>query len=326
MNRPILTCAFLVLAVGALQAQQQQQTQPADPYQGESHPPADDIITAAPPETPAKPPAGKPLVAPPASTPASAPVAAQPAPPADPALVNRGTGNTADGTDNGVVQVVPGDDTPAAQDPTLSTRSYSGDPDGDIVHPYPGGPNTLPAGTMIRARLLTLLSTAGSQRGDEFRARVASDVLQDGNVLIPTGAEIDGRVVEVSEGHPGGHGTLRLRPDTVILPDGSHFRLDAQVVGTPGTNANVSSEGVINGGSRWKKDGLEYGGAAGAGAVTGAVIAGPVGAAAGSLIGASLITVHLLTAHPQAVLKSGTVLVFTLNSHLTLTPTTTPGS
>ena len=321
MNRPILTCAFLVLAVGALQAQQQQQTQPADPYQGESHPPADDTITAAPPETPAKPPAGKPLV-----TPAAAPMAAQPAPASDPALVNRATGTAGDRTDNGVVQVAPGDGNSAVQEPTLSTRSYASDPDGDIVHPYPGGPNTLPAGTMIRARLLTLLSTAGSQRGDEFRARVASDVLQDGNVLIPTGAEIDGRVVEVSGGHPGGHGTLRLRPDIVILPDGSRFRLDAQVVGTPGANANVSSEGVIGGGSRWKKDGLEYGGAAGAGAVTGAVIAGPVGAAAGSIIGASLITVHLLTAHPQAVLKSGTVLVFTLNSHLTLTPTTTPGS
>jgi len=42
-------------------------------------------------------------------------------------------------------------------------------------------------------------------------------------VLIPAGAEIDGRVVEVSRGHTGGHGTMRLRPETVILPDGMRY-------------------------------------------------------------------------------------------------------
>ena len=58
-----------------------------------------------------------------------------------------------------------------------------------------------------------------------FKSHVASDVLQDGQVLIPAGAEIDGRVVEVSEGHAGGHGSIRLRPDMVILPDGRRFHM-----------------------------------------------------------------------------------------------------
>ena len=171
---------------------------------------------------------------------------------------------------------------------------------------------------MIRVHLLTRLSTASSQRGDEFRATVASDVLQDGQVLIPAGSEIDGRVVEVSSGSPGGHGTMRLRPDWVVLADGSRYRLDAQVTGTPGTNTRVGSEGTIAAGSRFKKDGIEYGGGVGAGVVTGAVLGGPVGALAGGIIGGGAITVHLLLDHPQAALNPGTVLIFSLNSRLNL--------
>jgi hypothetical protein len=147
---------------------------------------------------------------------------------------------------------------------------------------------------------------------------VASDVLQNGEVLIPAGAEIDGRVVAVSSGTPGGHGTLRLRPETVILADGRQFHMNAVVTGTPGSHTSVTGEGVINAGSRLKKDGIEYGGAVGAGAVTGAVLGGPVGALTGSLIGAGAITVHLLMDHPQATLEPGTVLLFTLTDPLNL--------
>ena len=107
---------------------------------------------------------------------------------------------------------------------------------------------------------------------------MASDVVQGGQVLIPAGAEIDGSVMSVSSGHPGGHGSMRLRPETVILPDGSRYRLYAQVTGTPGSRTRVGSEGAINPGSRLKRDGIEYGGAVGAGAVTGAILGGPVGA------------------------------------------------
>jgi hypothetical protein len=229
--------------------------------------------------------------------------------------------NPAYGTDDGIVSIAPPDHSTPTVHPALSTRAYN-DPDGDIVHPHPLGPGEVAEGTMIRVRLLTGLSTAQSQPGEVFKSHVASDVLQDGRVLIPAGAEIDGRVVEVSEGHTGGHGTIRLRPDTVILLDGQRFRMDAQVIGTPGSRTHVSGEGTINAGPRWKKDGIEYGGAVGAGAVTGAVIAGPVGALTGSLIGAGAITVHLLTDHPQARLEPGTVLLITLNSRLNLVATT----
>jgi len=343
MYRSILTFVFMAAICAALSAQQSpQQTSPSDPYAGVSNPPADDTIVATQPDqaTPrhAKPRAGKPLVSAPAQ---SAPVqAAQPAQSAQPAPVVE-TGQTPQqpqaaepsptstdpnsnlpnpdaavtGNDDGIVAVAP--PPTAAPGPSLSAREAA-DPDGDIVHPNPPAPGELTEGTMIRVHLLTELSTAHSQRGDEFRARVASDVIQDGQVLIPTGSEVDGRVVDVSHGTTGGHGTMRLRPDWLVLPDGSQHRLDAQVTGTPGSNARVSSEGIIAAGSRYKKDGLEYGAGVGAAVVTGAVLGGPAGALAGGLIGGAAITVHLLTSHPQATLEAGAVVIFSLNSPLKL--------
>jgi hypothetical protein len=208
----------------------------------------------------------------------------------------------------------------------LNQRAFAYDPDGDIVHPRRPGPGEVLEGTNIRVRLLQRLSTASSEDGDTFRTRVATDVLQRGQVLIPAGAEIDGKVVHVSSGHPGGHGSMRLEPETVILPDGSRFRMYAEVTGTPGSRTHVSDEGTVLPDSRLKRDGIEYGGAVGAGAVTGAIVAGPVGALTGTLIGASVVTTHLLVSHPQAVLETGTTLLFTLTEPLSLVPAATSGN
>ena len=286
-------------AMGAQQAGQ------AEPYQGTSNPPPDDtIVTSTPPAQASKPSPSQPAY----RQPASAQYQAQSST-AEPAL-----NSPADGTDNGIVQIAP--DQPAQ--PVLNQRGAAYDPDGDIVYPPPPGPGELGEGATIRVRLLERLSTVESQSGDAFRTRVASDVLQGGQVLIPAGSEIDGRVMNVSSGRPGGHGSMRLSPETVILPDGSRYRLYAQITGTPGSTTRVGSEGTINPGSRLKRDGIEYGGAVGAGAATGAFLGGPAGALTGSIIGAGVITVHLLISHPQATLESGTVLLFTLTEPLNL--------
>jgi hypothetical protein len=208
---------------------------------------------------------------------------------------------------------------PAPQ-PRLNQRPANYDPDGDIVHPDPLGPGQIEAGTMIRVRLLDNISTAYTVNGDSFRSRVASDVIQNGHVLIPAGAEIDGHVANVSTGSVGGHGSMNLRPETVILPDGSRFRLYARLSATPGSKTVVGREGTVEAGSRTKRDAIEYAGAAGTGAIAGAVIGGPVGALAGTLVGAGVVTVHLMVSHPQATLDIGTPVVFTLSERLTLTP------
>jgi len=235
---------------------------------------------------------------------------------------NQGPANAADGTDDGIVQVAP--DTSGT--PALNQRPAANDPDGDIVHPGPLPPGTLGEGAVIRVRLMDRLSTAMSQSGDEFRTRVVSDVIQDGQTLIPAGSEIDGKVAAVSSGHFGGHGSMRLQPETVILADGSRYHLFAQTTGAPGSNDRVGGEGDVTPGSRMKKVGIEYGGATGAGVVTGAIIGGPGGALAGGIIGASVITVHLLMDHPQATLDNGAVLLFTLDEPLHLVPVAQTGN
>jgi hypothetical protein len=378
MHRPILSCAFVLVGTLAFAQQQPADQQPAqqqpaqsDQYQGQSNPPADDVIVTAPQDQPqpvlkAKPRAGK-LAAPPAAqSAAQAPDAAVQEPPVaappkadgmpvqaseNQAQPDEDSGQTSQtpeqtqdgssaqvsvhpssvdpsvnypdpdvtGTDDGIVGIAkPEPQEAAGAQPMLRSRVDSGDADGDIVNPHPLAPGELPDGTTIRVHLLTRLSTVDTQPGEMFRTRVATDVLQDGQVLIPAGAEIDGRVMQVESGTMRSHGTMLLRPETVTLLDGTRFHLDAQVTGAPGTRARISGEGYINPGSRFKKDSVEYGGGVGAGVVVGAMVAGPVGAVTGGIIGAGAITVHVLANHSDATLEPGTVLLFTLNNRLDL--------
>ena len=317
LDRPIFACALF--AAAALVAHGQQ-----SPYAGTSNPPPDDTIIDSAPPQPAPPPA---IAKPPAANYAqpAAPAVAQPVAPSDAQPVNGTVNGAEDGTDDGIVQVAPDLNAQPGQ-PQLGQRMAAADPDGDIVHPASLPPGTISEGTEIRVRLLDRLSSAMNQNGDPFRARVASDVFQNNQVLIPAGAEIEGKVVEVSSGHLGGSGSMMLRPESVVMPDGSRFHLYALVTGTPGSRSHVGREGDIAPDMPLKKDGIEYGAAAGAGAITGAIVGGPVGALAGTLIGAGAVTVHLLVSHPQATLESGTVLLFTLTEPLSLVPTAQPDS
>jgi hypothetical protein len=215
------------------------------------------------------------------------------------------------GNDDGIVHA---SDSPRdVPNPTFAT-----DPDGDIVHPRMRRPGEILEGTTIRVRLLQRLSTVSSEKGEAFRTMVASDVIQEGRVVIPAGAEIDGQVIRVSSGRVGGHGSMRLAPEMVVMPDGARYRLHAEITSTPGAGTRVSNEGNITPGSRLKRDGIEYGGAVGAGLVAGGILGGPAGAAAGSLIGAGVITVHLLVSHPQATLEQGANMMLTLTEPLDL--------
>jgi hypothetical protein len=297
MNRPFQICAILLFASAAMGAQEASQS---NPYEGTSTPPPDStIVTASAPQ--AKPSAGLPESA------------------SAPAQQQMPTANAAE-PDSGTVVVQPN-----PSEPTLAKRVVA-DPDGDIVHPAPLRPGELPEGATIRVRLLDELSTTRSEKGEAFRSRVASDVVRDGQVLIPAGAEIDGRIADISTGHPGGRGSMILRPETVVLADGTRYRLHANLSGMPGAKTKVGSEGAVLPTSRIKRDTIEYGGAVGGGATTGAIVGGPVGALTGGLIGAGVVTAHLLISHPQATLEPGTLLVFTLSDRLMMAPASTPGN
>jgi hypothetical protein len=307
MTNPRILFGFMIASamLGLTTVATAQQGQ-SDAYQGVSRPPNDPIVSQQdPPMVQGKPAAG--VVA------SSAPMPQQP-----PQPVYNGTNGTdgVTGTDYGIVNPEVGGPVPQP----LYRRAAVADPDGDIVHPLPARPGELLAGATLRVRLESRISSSMTERGEPFRGQVASDVLQDGRVLIPAGSSIEGRVSAVSAGHFGGHGSFRLQPEAVILPDGSRFQLHAETTGTPGSKTRVGGEGTINPGSRAKKDGIEYGAVVGTGAVTGAVIGGPVGALTGSLIGAGIVTTHLMVDHPQVTLEPGSVLLFSTTEPMNLMP------
>ena len=291
----LLTAA--VLGSLSMAALGQQQQAPPDPgYQGTAHPPSDVIVAT--PDVPITV-TIKPSPAVPAAQPAP-----QPPPPqyyASPVPVDAGP-------------------QPA---PLIARNAYNptNDPDGDIVHPVMNRPGELMPGVTIRVRIRERISSSQSEKGEPFHGVVASDVLQNGSVLIPAGSAIEGRITYASSGqHLGGHGSIRLKPEAVIMPDGTRVELHAETTGTPGSHTRIGGEGTINPGSRAKRDGIEYGAVVGTGAIAGAVVAGPVGALTGSLIGAGIVTTHLMVDHPQATLEPGAVILFTLTEPMNLMP------
>jgi len=291
-SHTIMAAAALSLATAAT-AQQAQPAPAPDPYQGVSQPPTGPILTTQ--DAPApKPQAG--VVA----TVTVAPQQPQP---------------TSPGPDVSYASPVPQSAPPPEP---LYTRPA--DPDGDIVHPLPARPGELLAGATIRVRLIDRISSSQTEKGEPFRGQVVADVVQYGQVLIPAGASIEGRVSAVSAGHFGGHGSFRLRPEAVILPDGSRFELHAETMAAPGSRARIGSEGTVNPASRAKKDGVEYGAVVGTGVVAGAVLGGPVGALTGGLIGAGVVTTHLMVDHPQATLEPGAILLFSTTEPMNLLP------
>lgn len=329
----LLTLATLALApAGFVFAQSTSQaathggapTGGADQYTGVAHPPADDSIVAnedAVPAPAAKPSPGVPLAA--AGAPARTDSQTN-------ARTDAMTVAPLDNPDYGIVTSTTAPARAVAASPS-NTQTGSGvhliarptDPDYGVVGMVSSPSNQLAEGTDIRVRLLQTLSTTRSQDGEPFRAQVASDVYKEGRVVIPVGSELKGRIVGVSQGHRmGPHATIRLRPDSVILPDGTAYHLYAQAVSSSAPGTKTDDEGGIQTKTHVAKDLIEYGTGAGSGAIVGAVIAGPVGAGAGALVGAGAVTTHLLIQKPtQAELEQGTEVVFSLTEPMELLPT-----
>ncbi|HEY6446749.1 MAG TPA: hypothetical protein VIY53_09840 [Acidobacteriaceae bacterium] len=325
------------LAQSAADSQGSPQNQPAaqttqsqpnqDQYSGISHPPPDSTIQA---DEDMTPPPAVPAAKPSAGIAASAaaaplPVNRKPVSPSMAAAIvsdavvpgSSPFAGEVDNTDNGIVTVVPSASAtaPVEEPPTLAT-------DDGIVTSVPVNPNDLHAGTNISVRLAEAISTTDTRPGTPFRATVAHDVFNGSTLVIPAGSEMRGRVAYVSQGsHFGTHATLRLRPDAILLPDGTSYHLYADVVRSQAPGTRTTGEGAIQASSHSTRDGVEYGGTMGTGAVVGAAVGGPVGAGVGTLVGAGMVTTHLLLANPQAAqLPAGSILVFSLTQPMGLTP------
>ena len=109
-----------------------------------------------------------------------------------------------------------------------------------------GGP--LPPGSVVRARLITPLSSATSQKGEAVEAVISQPLLDsEGHLILPQGSRLKGMVRQVRPARRmKKNGQLRIAFQQMIPPDGIAEEVEATLEGVQsGKDANVKldSEG-----------------------------------------------------------------------------------
>jgi hypothetical protein len=132
---------------------------------------------------------------------------------------------------------------------------------------------TIPAGTPIGVRLQNSISSASANSGDHFDAVIDEDIVVEGHVVIPKGANATGRIVAAK--------------NSGRLHDPGYLRLALDSVSVNGKDVPVQTSSIFaQGGSHKKRNLVMIGGGTAAGALIGGLAAGPKGALIGSAIGA----------------------------------------
>jgi type IV secretory pathway VirB10-like protein len=172
-------------------------------------------------------------------------------------------------------------------------------------------PVTVESGTVFPVEILERLSSQTSRPGEIFRARVASDVRQDGRVVIPAGSEVVGEVIEaVPLRKVGGRAKLAVRFSDLILPNGTSESIDASFVG--------------QGKSETGRDAATIGGAAAGGAILGRVLNKGdrgKGAVIGAILGAAVGTaVASRTPGEEVIIDEGAVVDLKLDQSVEIRP------
>jgi hypothetical protein len=181
----------------------------------------------------------------------------------------------------------------------------------------------LPTGTAIRMKLETALSSRQNSQGDAFSGRVVEAVTARGRTVIPVGASISGRLLRVSDPRRiAGSGSLRLLPESVMLPNGKSFAINASLVdtSTPST-LTVDDEGRIKSKGVTSGDKVEMIAGTGTGAIIGTIAAGGKGLLIGSMIGGGATVVHWLTKRHPVDVPAGTELILEINHPMTVSDT-----
>jgi len=186
---------------------------------------------------------------------------------------------------------------------------------------------SLPAGTTVKVRLENTVSTSTSKSGETFSGRVTEAVQRDGKTVIPVGATVQGRVTEVSEPRRiTGRPTISMFPETLIMPNGDRFMLNATLVDTSlRDGTDVNDEGQFKGKGHNGTDVTQIAMGTGGGMLVGGLIGGAKGLLIGGAVGATATVAHWLSKRNSAELPAGTELVMELSHPMEMAPAATGG-
>jgi hypothetical protein len=167
---------------------------------------------------------------------------------------------------------------------------------------------TISAGTPLKIRTETTLSTKSAQTGDTFTATLAEPIMIEGKVVAPRGSQVEGRVVDSDPGgRVKGVATISVRLTQLRVGD----RKVAIETGTIARGAKATK----------RNDAVKVGIGAGIGAAIGAIAGGGQGAAIGAASGGAAGTGVVLATHGEpAVIGAESVLTFKLTAPVTVEP------
>lgn len=182
------------------------------------------------------------------------------------------------------------------------------------------------AGTEIRATLDTPLSTRTSKPGDRFTATIAEPARGNTDVVIPTGARVEGEVAEADDNKTiaalKDKNALSLRFRDVVLPDGQTLALTATLISVNNTNGMTTKKADEESRLPQGAGGPDVGKNVGAGRGVSAAFGGPLkGLAIGTLAGGGYV---LSTKGKEVNLPAQTGMVIRLDQPVTATATPAP--
>ena len=171
---------------------------------------------------------------------------------------------------------------------------------------------TLPVGTQLSIRLSDEVNSEKAQIGDIFHGSISAPVSVDDQAVLPTTADVEGRVVDVkSAGRFAGQAVLTLELTTLKL-NGKSYTLQT-------SQWSKSSTG------KGKATAAKVGGGAAVGAILGGILGGGKGAAIELTAGAGAGTgVSAAGKGQQIVLQPEQIIAFQLQSPITVTPRSEP--
>jgi hypothetical protein len=169
---------------------------------------------------------------------------------------------------------------------------------------------TVAAGTTIPIRITQTLDSASTQTGDKFTGVIASDIVEDGVVVLPQGTPVTGRVDEAK--------------DAAHFKGSSLLSISLTSISRRGERIDVTSEPYTKQGEgRGKNTAEKVGGGAAVGAILGGILGGGKGAAIGATAGGGVgAGANTVTRGQQVQIPSESVVRFKLSNPIMVRVTT----